>query len=89
MWKWLKNLNTIQKSRKVKLKKEPLRINILETSDPFYAEIVKLKLEEQGIPVVVFDQRDSSYNAFGFIYLSIFKHDEEAAKQIINDEQPD
>ena len=73
----------------MKLKKEQLRINILETTDPFYAEIVKFKLEKEGIPVVIFDQRDSSYNAFGYIYLSIFQRDEDAAKKILNDEQPD
>ena len=87
--KWLTKLSRIWKSRKINLTKAETRTNILETTDPFYAQIVKLKLEKEGIPVVVFDQRDSSYNAFGYIYLSVQHNHEEAARKIIEDEQPD
>ncbi len=62
----------------------PSRTNVLETTDPYFAQIMKLRLEEEGIPVVLFDQRDSSYNAFGYLYLSVPTEFEEQALELIN-----
>lgn len=30
-----------------------------------------MTLESEGIPVMIFDQRDSSYNSFGDMYLQV------------------
>ena len=34
---------------------------------------------------MIFDQRDSSYNAFGYIYLNVIKENEAKAIQILED----
>jgi RNase H-fold protein (predicted Holliday junction resolvase) len=52
--------------------------------DPFSVEIFKLKLEDEGIPVMIWDERDSSYNAFGYVHLQVLNEDEEKAKLIID-----
>lgn len=44
-----------------------------------------MKLEEEGIKVLVFDQRDSSYNAFGYVYLQVHKQNVERAEQILKE----
>jgi hypothetical protein len=46
--------------------------------------IQKLKLEDLNIPVIIFDQRDSSYNSFGYVYLNVLVEDESKALEIIN-----
>jgi len=43
-----------------------------------------LKLEDEGIPVMIFDQRDSSYNAFGYIYLNVHTANIDKAIEILN-----
>ena len=77
------------KSLRVKLVSESDWVTVLQTSDEFTIRIEKLKLEGEGIPVMIFDQRDSSYNSFGYIYLNVHKKDEEAARNLLNskDEQ--
>ena len=77
------------KSLRVKLVSESDWVTVLQTSDEFTIRIEKLKLEGEGIPVMIFDQRDSSYNSFGYIFLNVHKKDEEAARNLLNskDEQ--
>lgn len=58
-------------------------VNVYHTNDPFLAQILKAKLEDQDIPVVLYDQRDSSYNAFGYLYLSVPNDREMEAKKLI------
>lgn len=65
------------------LTKVPGQVNVFETHDPYVAQILKLKLENEGIPVALFDQRDSSYNAFGYLYLSVPQQYEEEARKLI------
>ena len=48
--------------------------------------IQKLKLEDAEIPVMKFDQRDSSYNTFGYLYLQVPTELVEKAEQIISNE---
>lgn len=43
-----------------------------------------MQLEDEGISCVVFDQRDSSYNAFGYLYLQVQRKDEQRAREIVN-----
>jgi len=75
----------------VKLVKEPSWDSVYQTTDEIELRIKKLKLEDENIPVVIFDQRDSSYNAFGYLYLHVRKEDVEKALKILNidHEQPD
>jgi hypothetical protein len=43
-----------------------------------------MALEEEEIPVLIFDQRDSSYNTFGEIHLQVLKEDVIRAQKILN-----
>lgn len=43
-----------------------------------------MQLEEAEIPAVIFDQRDSSYQAFGYIYLKVRSEQLEKAREILN-----
>lgn len=43
-----------------------------------------MNLEDHGISVILFDQRDSSYNAFGYIYLNVRVHDKDKALELLN-----
>lgn len=47
--------------------------------------IVKLKLESEGIPTMIFDQRDSMYTPFGDISLEVLVEDREKALAIIEE----
>ncbi len=69
--------------RKVKLVQAPRWTTVYLTKDEVSLRIVKLKLENEGIPVMIFDQRDSSYNAFGDIYIQVQTELKEKALAII------
>jgi hypothetical protein len=43
-----------------------------------------MALEEEEIPVLIFDQRDSSYNTFGDIQLQVLNEDVTRAQKILN-----
>jgi hypothetical protein len=58
-------------------------VSVFETSDLFAAEIRKMRLEDEGIRVQLFNQIDSSYNNFGFVKLEVPREFEERAKQIL------
>ena len=47
--------------------------------------LLKYRLEDEEIPVMLFNQRDSSYNAFGSIYLQVPTELEERALTIIQE----
>ena len=72
------------KSGKIKLVSDSDWVTIAQSIDEFSIRIDKLKLEDEGIPAMLFDQRDSSYNAFGYIYLKVLKKDEESARKLLN-----
>jgi hypothetical protein len=42
-------------------------------------------LEDEGIKVQVWNQVDSSYNAFGYIHLNVLQENEEKALKIIEE----
>jgi len=44
-----------------------------------------MKLENEGIRVMIFDQRDSSYNTFGYIYINVQQEDLIKAQEIIKE----
>lgn len=59
-------------------------VTVVITSDSYYSSICKIALEEEGIPVMIFDQRDSSYNAFGDIHIQVLKEDVIKAQKTLN-----
>ncbi len=71
----------------IKLFHEPRYVAVFRTKETHLISLYKLLLEEQDIPVVVFNQRDSSYNAFGDISLNVPRQFEEAAKKIIREHE--
>lgn len=65
--------------------KEPNWVTIFQSTDEYVVRIYKMKLEAHEIPVSIFDQRDSSYNAFGYIYLNVLAQDEKVALELIEE----
>ncbi len=63
---------------------EPEWVTVEESTDEYSIRIKKLLLEDEGIPAIIFDQRDSSYNAFGYIYLKVHKENESKARKLLN-----
>ena len=57
---------------------------VYKGTDEFSARILKAKLESSGIEVSFADDRDSSYNAFGYVYLRVLKENKVRAEEIIN-----
>jgi hypothetical protein len=64
--------------------KEPNWQTVFQSTDEIQVRIKKMKLEDEGIPVMIFDQRDSSYNAFGYLYIDVRIEDVERATEILN-----
>lgn len=78
-------INWIKKKR-INLVKEPGWITVMQSVDIHSIEIAKMRLEDEGIRCIVFNQKDSSYNAFGYIYLQVFVEDVERAKELLENE---
>ena len=70
----------------IKLTKEPKWTTVFQSTDEYMMCIQKLKLEDAQIPVMEFNQRDSSYNAFGYYYLQVPTELIVKATQIIENE---
>ncbi|MEJ6617290.1 MAG: hypothetical protein QNL61_10315 [Crocinitomicaceae bacterium] len=66
--------------------KEPKWTTVFQSADEYMVSIQKLKLEDAEIPVIEFNQQDSSYNAFGYIYLQVPTELIDKATQIIDNE---
>lgn len=71
---------------RTKLVNEPKWVSVYDSHEEYSIHIKKLALEDAGIPVTVFDQRDSSYNAFGYIYLHVPIELKERALQVLDEE---
>lgn len=56
---------------------------VYQTSQRHMAEIMKLKLEGEGVPVTIIDKMDSSYNSFGQVELYVNQNLVVRAKYII------
>ncbi|MCH2231035.1 MAG: DUF2007 domain-containing protein [Crocinitomicaceae bacterium] len=65
--------------------KEPKWVAVYQSTDEYIVRIYKMKLEAYEIPVSIFDQRDSSYNAFGYIYLNVRAEDVDEALKLIEE----
>ena len=70
---------------RTKLIKEPSWVTVYQSTDEYMVQIYKLRLEDHEIPVALFNQRDSSYNAFGYVYLNVPKEFELKALDIIQE----
>ena len=71
---------------RTKLVKEPKWVSVYDSHEEYSVRIKKLALEDAGIPVMIFDQRDSSYNAFGYIYLHVPTEHKERALQVLEEQ---
>ncbi|MFK7787250.1 MAG: DUF2007 domain-containing protein [Crocinitomicaceae bacterium] len=67
--------------------KEPKWVSVYDSHEEYSVHIKKLALEDAGIPVTIFDQRDSSYNAFGYVYLNVPIEHKERALQILEENE--
>lgn len=70
---------------RTKLVNEPNWVSVYNSHEEYSVQIKKLALEDAGIPVTIFDQRDSSYNAFGYIYLNVPVELKEKALQVLEE----
>ena len=60
-------------------------VSVFQSSQVHIVEIIKLRLEDEGIKVQVWNQVDSSYNAFGYIHLNVLEENQEKALKIIEE----
>jgi hypothetical protein len=70
---------------RTKLVTEPQWVSVYDSHEEYTVHIKKMALEDAGIPVTIFDQRDSSYNAFGYIYLHVPAEMQEKARQVLEE----
>lgn len=82
----MKRLINWIKKRRISLVKEPGWLTVAQSIDNHLIEIKKMRLEDEGIQCILFNQKDSSYNAFGYVYLQVRAEDFERAKEILADE---
>jgi hypothetical protein len=73
--------------RRTKLVNEPNWVSVYESSEDFSVHIKKMALEDAGIPVAIFDQRDSSYKAFGYISIHVPSELKEEALLVLKDHE--
>ncbi len=59
-------------------------ICVYKTQQDFEAEAIKGNLETQGIPTVILNKKDSSYQAFGYLEIHVDVTKKEEAIAYIN-----
>jgi ABC-type Fe2+-enterobactin transport system substrate-binding protein len=59
-------------------------ICVHKTTVDFEAEAIKGNLETQGIPTIILNKKDSSYQNFGYIEIHVDKTREQEALAFIN-----
>lgn len=59
-------------------------VTVSESVDEFIIRIQKVALEAEGIPSILFNQRDSTYNAFGLIYLKVERKHFDVAMKLLH-----
>jgi len=82
----MNRLQRIWNNWMIKLVKEPKWTTVFQSTDELMVTIQKLKLEDAEIPVIQFDQKDSSYNTFGYVYLQVPTELKEKAELILSKE---
>lgn len=68
---------------KTKLVTEPEWANVYQSMDEIGTQMRKIHLESHDIEAQMFNQKDSSYGMFGYIYLSVRKADEQKALELL------
>jgi Putative prokaryotic signal transducing protein len=61
------------------------RVMVFSTSMQHAAQIVKDRLEAEGINAIILNQQDSMYKTFGYIEVYVHDGDVEKAKSIVED----
>lgn len=56
---------------------------VFESSLPWQAELNRVYLEENGVPAIVLNQKDSSYQAFGTARLMVTSQDQHTAEALL------
>lgn len=59
------------------------RVKVFTGNQVYLAEVIKGRLESEGISALILNQRDSSYQSFGSVEIYVLSEDEERAKEII------
>lgn len=54
-----------------------------KTTSQFEAEAIKGNLETNGIPAIVLNKKDSSYNTFGYVEVHVDKSKLKEAEQLL------
>ncbi len=80
MWKRIKKWINKILPKETEFEKNKL---VYRTSEVYMANIMKLKLEEEGVRVIVINKMDTSYNNFGNIEIYVNQNDVIRAKYII------
>src|SRR5690554_4739172 len=80
---WTRIKNWIQNILPQKTEFEQNKV-VFRTSELHLATIMKLKLEEEGVHVILINKMDTSYNNFGQIELYVHQNDVIRAKYIID-----
>lgn len=57
-----------------------------KTTSNFEAEALKGNLEAQGIPAIILNKKDSSYNTFGYVEVHVDKSRIEEAEALLKRE---
>ena len=73
--------------RRTSLMNEPKWVSVYDSSEEFSVHIKKMALEDAGIPVTIFDQRDSSYKAFGYISIHVPSELKEEALLVLKEHE--
>ncbi|GAB5416162.1 MAG: hypothetical protein Crog4KO_12540 [Crocinitomicaceae bacterium] len=82
--KLIRKLKNRWTNLRTKLIKEPEWVTIYESRDEYLVRIKHMQLKEAEVPAVIFDQRDSSYQSFGYLYLKVHTEHLEQANEILN-----
>ena len=56
------------------------------THDQYRADLVKSLLENNKVPAIIINKKDTAYNAFGELEVYVNKHDLVAAIKVIENE---
>ena len=81
---WIKRILAKRELKKIKLTKESPWVVIYQSSEEISLRIHQTVLEDNEIKTFVFNQQDSSYNAFGYHYLQVLREDVERARELLN-----
>lgn len=73
--------------RRTRLVNEPKWVSVYDSFEEFSVHIKKMALEDAGIPVTIFDQRDSSYKAFGYISIHVPSELKEEALLVLKEHE--